>query len=145
MAGTMKTKPWKFLRCWSFIMNLAGLATFLLYFPWQTFGTNLKNLPVTLAGEQKSWLQPLLMRVRSLTLRNDINRNKDLSSLVFDLEVLRNTRHMTPSPKSQMLSDSMCESRNNIKKLQSLNLWAAKIVISLCWRKHWSEVNVRRS
>lgn len=46
---------------------------------------------------------------------------------MFDCEALRNTLYMTPPSKSQMLSDSMCESRNNItKKLQSLTLWSAK-------------------
>lgn len=143
MAGTIKTKVIERLVIHIEFGRSGNF--FLFYFPWQTFGSNSKNLPVSLAGEQKSRLGPLLMRVRPLTLRNDINRNKNLSSLVFDFEALCNTLYMTPSSKSQMSSDSMCESRNNIKKLQSLNLSSAKIVISMSWRKHWSEVNVRQS
>lgn len=36
---------------------------------------------------------------------------------MFDFEALRNTLYMTPYSKTQMLSDSMCESRNNIRKI----------------------------
>lgn len=76
---------------------------------------------------KKSRLCPLWMRARPLTPRNDINRDKNLSSLVFDFESLHNTLSMAPSSSSQMLSDGMRESRNNIKKknaiFESLILW----------------------
>lgn len=77
------------------------------------------------------------MLTRPLTLQNDINRNKNLSSLVSDFEALRNTLYTTPSPKSQMLSERMSESRNNIKR--NYNLWIFDPL--QCWCQ-WVEGNM---